>query len=365
MIGCNLSRFCLMIGEQPVDHPLKAVQAPAAEARAQDAADRGAGRAGDLQPEHRRRRQDRHPACFRRSACGRSTAGMYLGTGDAVITKDPETGRINVGTYRMMIKGPREIGVYTSPGKDATIDRDKWWKMGKPMPIAAAYGIDPLLFLVGATSLPKTEMRVRLLFRHQWRADRAVHLATSPDCRCRRTPRSSSRAISIPTRPLPKGRSASSPAITAGRAARRPTCGSSACATATIRRLTCALMADGAVERMRAVLGGAALCRHLGRSAKARRAGHPGRVVDPGGGRLGHDGGVDQADVCRTCAAGDGAGGAMHGRRLFRKIRHRRGRGHRPDQRRPGAVGDGDAFAAGAVDRHPARDLEHLSSIPA
>src|SRR3954452_8322968 len=27
MIGCNLSRFCLMIGEEPMDHPLKAVQA--------------------------------------------------------------------------------------------------------------------------------------------------------------------------------------------------------------------------------------------------------------------------------------------------------------------------------------------------
>src|SRR5215208_92500 len=26
MIGCNLSRFCLMIGEEPVDHPLKAVK---------------------------------------------------------------------------------------------------------------------------------------------------------------------------------------------------------------------------------------------------------------------------------------------------------------------------------------------------
>src|SRR5258707_15717262 len=26
MIGCNLSRFCLMIGEEPVDHPLKALQ---------------------------------------------------------------------------------------------------------------------------------------------------------------------------------------------------------------------------------------------------------------------------------------------------------------------------------------------------
>src|SRR6185369_5182789 len=83
--------------------------------------------------------------------------GKYLGTADAVVTKCPETGRINVGTYRMMIKGPREIGVYTSPGKDATLDREKWWKMGKPMPIAACFGIDPLLFLVAATTLPKTE----------------------------------------------------------------------------------------------------------------------------------------------------------------------------------------------------------------
>jgi 4-hydroxy-3-polyprenylbenzoate decarboxylase len=83
--------------------------------------------------------------------------GKYLGTGDAVVTQCPETGRVNVGTYRMMIKGPREVGVYTSPGKDATIDREKWWRMGKPMPIAACYGIDPLLFLVAATSLPKTE----------------------------------------------------------------------------------------------------------------------------------------------------------------------------------------------------------------
>src|SRR3954453_2511646 len=26
MIGCNLSRFCLLIGPEPVDHPLKAVR---------------------------------------------------------------------------------------------------------------------------------------------------------------------------------------------------------------------------------------------------------------------------------------------------------------------------------------------------
>src|SRR6516164_1922750 len=156
MIGCNLSRFCLMIGEQPVDHPLKAVQIlqqklgrkmppkeiPADQAICNQNVVEGDGIDIRIFPAQRMWPLD---------------GGMYLGTGDAVVTKDPETGRINVGTYRMMIKGPREVGVYTSPGKDATIDREKWWKMGKPMPIAAAYGIDPLLFLVAATSLPKTE----------------------------------------------------------------------------------------------------------------------------------------------------------------------------------------------------------------
>src|SRR6476646_2967866 len=156
MIGCNLSRFCLMIGEEPVDHPLKAVkllqtkfgrkmkpvEVPASQAvSSQNVVD------GDMIDIRQFPAQRMWPL----------DGGMYLGTNDAVITMDPETRRVNVGTYRMMIKGPREIGVYTSPGKDAGADRDKWWKMGKPAPIAAAYGIDPLLFLVGAMSLPKTE----------------------------------------------------------------------------------------------------------------------------------------------------------------------------------------------------------------
>ena len=156
MIGCNLSRFCVMIGEEPVDHPLKAVQAlqkkfgrkiPPKEVPAESAICNQNIVEGDKIDIRMFPAQRMWPL----------DGGKYLGTGDAVVTKCPETGRINVGTYRMMIKGPREVGVYTSPGKDATIDREKYWKMGKPMPIAAAYGIDPLLFLVAATSLPKTE----------------------------------------------------------------------------------------------------------------------------------------------------------------------------------------------------------------
>lgn len=156
MIGCNLSRFCLMIGEKLVDHPLKAVQILQQKmGRKMSCQEVSPDQA--LSSQNILTGNDIDIRMFPAQRMWPLDGGRYLGTGDAVITKDPETGRINVGTYRMMIKGPREVGVYTSPGKDATIDREKWWKMGKPMPIAAAYGIDPLLFMVAATSFPKTE----------------------------------------------------------------------------------------------------------------------------------------------------------------------------------------------------------------
>jgi 4-hydroxy-3-polyprenylbenzoate decarboxylase len=81
--------------------------------------------------------------------------GKYIGTADAIITQDPHTGRINLGTYRQMIKSRNEVGYYASPGKDTLLDRELWWEMGKPAPVAAVYGLDPLLFMVAATSFPK------------------------------------------------------------------------------------------------------------------------------------------------------------------------------------------------------------------
>ena len=81
--------------------------------------------------------------------------GRYAGTGDAVITRDPETGRLNIGTYRMMIQGTRETGLFLSPGKDALLHITKSWEQGKPIHVAAAWGIDPILLIVGSLSFPK------------------------------------------------------------------------------------------------------------------------------------------------------------------------------------------------------------------
>ncbi len=81
--------------------------------------------------------------------------GAYIGTADVVITMDPESKRVNLGTYRQMVEGPKQVGFYASPGKDALLDRELWWKQGKPAPVAAVYGGDPMLFLVASTTFPK------------------------------------------------------------------------------------------------------------------------------------------------------------------------------------------------------------------
>jgi UbiD family decarboxylase len=80
--------------------------------------------------------------------------GRYLGTGDIVVTQDPENGEINVGTYRMVIQDRDKLGLYISPGHHGRIHRDKYFAAGKPMPVAAVFGMDPLIFAAGGLNLP-------------------------------------------------------------------------------------------------------------------------------------------------------------------------------------------------------------------
>ena len=81
--------------------------------------------------------------------------GRYAGTADAVITRDPESGYLNIGTYRMMVQGKAQTGLYLSPGKDARLHITRAWQQGKPIEVAAAWGIDPLFMLVGSQTFPK------------------------------------------------------------------------------------------------------------------------------------------------------------------------------------------------------------------
>lgn len=81
--------------------------------------------------------------------------GRYAGTADIVITQDPDTGYVNLGTYRMMLQGDRETGLYLSPGKDARLHITRAWQRGETIKVAAAWGIDPLFMVIGSQTFPK------------------------------------------------------------------------------------------------------------------------------------------------------------------------------------------------------------------
>jgi 4-hydroxy-3-polyprenylbenzoate decarboxylase len=53
-----------------------------------------------------------------------------------------------------MIQDKTTLAFYASPGKHATIMREKYWAMGKPCPVAMCFGQDPLLFAISTIALP-------------------------------------------------------------------------------------------------------------------------------------------------------------------------------------------------------------------
>jgi len=65
-------------------------------------------------------------------------------TAPCVVSKDPETGERNVGTYRLMQKGPRKYGIFLSNAwRDMYPHIMKNEKQGKPTPCAVVIGCDP------------------------------------------------------------------------------------------------------------------------------------------------------------------------------------------------------------------------------
>ncbi|MGE5261995.1 MAG: UbiD family decarboxylase [Acidobacteriota bacterium] len=80
--------------------------------------------------------------------------GRYLGTGSSDITRDPDTGWVNLGTYRVMIHDRNHVGFYISPGKHGRMHRDKYFERGEPCPVAVVVGGDPLLLIASTLEIP-------------------------------------------------------------------------------------------------------------------------------------------------------------------------------------------------------------------
>jgi 4-hydroxy-3-polyprenylbenzoate decarboxylase len=81
--------------------------------------------------------------------------GRYLMTWCNVITKDPESGWVNVGTYRGMVHDATSLGILCSATHHGSVHMRKWRSQGhRMMPMAVAMGVDPLSLICSGTSFP-------------------------------------------------------------------------------------------------------------------------------------------------------------------------------------------------------------------
>lgn len=80
--------------------------------------------------------------------------GRYIGTGHMVITRDPDEGWINLGTYRVQIHDRNTAGIFMVPGQHGDMIRRKYWSKGLSCPVAISCGQDPQLWYVSTMRLP-------------------------------------------------------------------------------------------------------------------------------------------------------------------------------------------------------------------
>ncbi len=72
----------------------------------------------------------------------------FLGTSHAVIQRDPDTGYINLGTYRIMVVDHNNLALHATLGLHGNIIQEKYFSRGMVMPVAIATGLDPALWWV-------------------------------------------------------------------------------------------------------------------------------------------------------------------------------------------------------------------------
>ncbi|MFH1002974.1 MAG: UbiD family decarboxylase [Chloroflexota bacterium] len=80
--------------------------------------------------------------------------GRYIGTGCALVTRDPDTGEINIGTYRIMIHDKKTLGLHVEPERHARRHLEKYHERGLPCPVALSFGHHPLILRMAALQVP-------------------------------------------------------------------------------------------------------------------------------------------------------------------------------------------------------------------
>jgi UbiD family decarboxylase len=81
--------------------------------------------------------------------------GPYI-TAPGCVSRDPETGQVNVGTYRLQVKGKNKTGLFYGQGtQHIAVHHLRHKKLGRPMEVAVVLGSDPYISMVQVTKVPQ------------------------------------------------------------------------------------------------------------------------------------------------------------------------------------------------------------------
>ncbi|MBM2811930.1 MAG: UbiD family decarboxylase, partial [Chloroflexi bacterium] len=69
----------------------------------------------------------------------------YIGTAVCVITRDPDSGVVNSGAYRVSVHDKRTCTLFIEHGKDADQMRRAYWARGEKCPVVISVGQEPVL----------------------------------------------------------------------------------------------------------------------------------------------------------------------------------------------------------------------------
>jgi UbiD family decarboxylase len=80
--------------------------------------------------------------------------GRYIGTADAVITKDPDSDWINIGSYRVMLVDKNRLAIFIDSSHHGRLHMEKYLKRGEKCPIAISFGPPLSLFIFAGMEVP-------------------------------------------------------------------------------------------------------------------------------------------------------------------------------------------------------------------
>jgi len=86
-------------------------------------------------------------------------AAPYITSGGTT-SKDPVTGELSVGNYRLQVKGKNRLGIYAGDGQDTFYHWKKAFELNQPLPVAILIGPPPPVIFTQMYRVPYDELTI-------------------------------------------------------------------------------------------------------------------------------------------------------------------------------------------------------------